>query len=399
MPVYAQNCLNSSTGLIPITDLGSGTYQGYKGGLYFGSNTKPAQQINNLNSANLNIKPLNSFGIADSSTNGKIVLLSIGASNPKTEFQSFQTITDSFSLINPFLKIVNGCQGGKGLQKIIDTTDSYWRNVTNQLNTNGVNAKQVQIVWIEEENTQSNNTSFPGAPLELMTDFKSLFTILIKFYPNLQICYVTARGYAGYVDAASSAGNGLRHPRDYFNGWALKWLIENQITGDASLAFTGPNKKAPVLDWGAYLWTDGKNQRQDGLNWVCPTDLKIDDGLHWSDIGNEKAGREIFKKFYLDEDARKWFLNNKNTVSPQNPTTATVSAYPNPGNTYFHIKTDIIDNFDAYIYNNMGKLIKVERQLKNQDIIKHNLPNGIYYLQLKTKNSTKVEATKFSVLN
>lgn len=47
----------------------------------------------------------------------------------------------------------------------------------------------------------------------------------------------------------------------------------------------------------------------------------------------------------------------------------------------------------------MGKLIKVERQLKNQDIIKHNLPNGIYYLQLKTKNSTKVEATKFSVLN
>ena len=197
VPLYSQDCSKDSTGLIPIIDLEDGFYQGFQGGLYFGSNDKPIQQVNNLNHAISNILPLNTYGLYDDN-NGKIVLLSIGASNPKTEFQSFLNMTDTFSLINPYLTIVNGGQGGKGLQKIIDPNESYWKYVDKQLTSRAVNRFQVQVIWLEEDNTQVTNTSFPSAPQELGTEFKALFKILLQNYPNLQICYLNARGYSGF---------------------------------------------------------------------------------------------------------------------------------------------------------------------------------------------------------
>ncbi|MFM8391924.1 MAG: hypothetical protein ACKN9H_05550, partial [Methylophilaceae bacterium] len=200
---------------------------GFQGGLYFGTNAKPVQQSTNLNYAISYISTLNNQGYNDS-INGKIVLLSIGASNPKTEFESFQNIADTFSLINPFLSIVNGCKGGKSLQQIVDSTDNYWTYVENQLTTNNVSRHQVQIIWLEQENTQSNDTSFPTAPEALMVEFKELFKVLLHFYPNLQICYLTARGYSGYIDNASSVGNGLKQPRDYFISLPTN-LSKNQI--------------------------------------------------------------------------------------------------------------------------------------------------------------------------
>ena len=394
-PLYSQNCSVDSTGLIPIPDLANVTYQGYQGGLYFGTNTKPVHHINNLNNANSKIKPLNSLGVPDSSM-GKIVFLSIGASNPKTEFESFQTITDTFSLLNPYLKIVNGCKGGSGIQKLLDTTDNYWHYVINQLTASAVNRNQVQLIWLEEENTQTSNINFPGAPLALMGEFKKLFNILVQFYPNLQICYLTARGYSGYLDDTSSAGNGLRHPRDYYNGWAMKWLIENQISGDTSLAFTGANRRAPLLDWSAYLWADGKNQRQDGLNWICPVDVKPGDGLHWSPTGNVKAGIAIFQKFYLDAEAGKWFMKKQVTNEDENPETGILLIYPNPSKNYFQIKTTGIEKFDVFIYNNLGQLVMMNHNAGDGDMIYHNLTNGLYYLKIKTGNMV-VKTIKFWV--
>lgn len=385
VPLYSQDCSKDSTGLIPIIDLEQGFYQGFQGGLYFGSNNKPIQQVNNLNHAISNISPLNTSGVQDD-IKGKIVLLSIGASNPKTEFQSFLNITDTFSLINPYLTIVNGGQGGKGLQKIIDPNESYWKYVENQLKTRAVNRFQVQVIWLEEDNTQVNNTSFPSAPLELGAEFKALFKILLQNYPNLQICYLNARGYSGFVDDLSTA-NGLRHPRDYYNGWALKWLIENQIMGDTSLSFMGSNRKSPVLDWSAYLWADGNNPRNDGFFMQCPDDLKPDDGLHWSPSGNDKAGKAIFDRFYTDIEARKWFLK-KGTISVIDETRSTYfEVYPNPMIDFFFVKSNYKQLFDIYIYSAQGQLVKVERDLTNEQIIRPNLQQGLYFLKVKAKSS------------
>lgn len=386
VPFYAQDCSNDSTGLIPIIDLEDGFYQGFQGGLYFGSNDKPIQQVNNLNHAISNILPLNTYGLYDDN-NGKIVLLSIGASNPKTEFQSFLNITDTFSLINPYLTIVNGGQGGKGLQKIIDPNESYWKYVDKQLTSRAVNRFQVQVIWLEEDNTQVTNTSFPSAPQELGTEFKALFKVLLENSPNLQICYLNARGYSGFVDDVSTASSGLRHPRDYYNGWAMKWLIEDQIMGDTTLTFMGTNRKSPVLDWSAYLWSDGNNPRNDGFFMQCPDDLKPDDGLHWSPSGNDKAGNAIFDRFYSDNEARKWFLKNT-TTSVINETGSTYfEVYPNPMNDFFNIKSNFEHVFDIYIYSAQGKLVKVERDLTNEQIIRPNLQQGLYFLKVKAKNS------------
>jgi len=398
VPSYGQNCQNNSTGLAPITDLGAGFYQGYVGGLYFGSNSKPAQHIDNLENAILDIKPLDILGIPEIN-DGKIVLLSVGASNPKIEFQSFQNITDTFKLINPSLEVVNGAQGGKSLPKIIDTTDSYWKYIDSQLSSAGVSAKQVQIIWLEEENTQSNNINFPEAPLELMQEFKALFGVLLQKYPNLKLCYLAARGYSGYIDSASTAGNGLRQPRDYYNGWAMKWLIEDQISDDTSLSFAGSNRKAPLLDWSAYLWTDGNNPREDGLSWLCPTDVKPGDGLHWSPNGNDKAGMAIFRKFYSDIDARKWFLNNNSTsaINTSASVTHSVSVYPNPGANYFHIQTDLKDTYQAFIYDNIGRLVIYESNLPNNATIYHTLRDGIYHLVISSIDHSSYTSTNFIV--
>lgn len=394
--LYTQNCNNDSTGLIPISNLLEGYYNGFQGGLYFGSNTKPAKHSINLNKVISNITPLNNDGISDP-TNGKLVLLSIGASNPKTEFEAFMKIADTLVIINPYLTIVNGCVGGKSLQKIKDSTENYWKSVSKELSINGVNPKQVQIIWLEEDNTQTKNYDFPSAPLELMSEFKELFKTLLHFYPNLQICYLNGRGYSGYVDELSTAGPGLRYPRDYYNGWTLKWLIEDQINGDTTLNYMGVDRKAPLLDWSAYLWTDGNIPRNDGLFWECPTDFKPEDGLHWSPIGNIKAAEKIFERFSTDAEARKWFLDNSKTSVTNNSQNFDFQVFPNPSNNFFQIEIEFVSKLDAYIYNTIGQLVQVDIGIMNNHKVNHNLPNGIYQLLLKNDKNIIIKSTQISV--
>lgn len=390
----AQNCTNDETGLTPIPELGSSLYLGFQGGLYFGSDIKPVQHVDALNGAISKITPLNGLGLPDG--NGSIVLLSIGASNPKTEFESFQTISSSYGMINPYLKLVNGSQGGNGLQKIIDPDDKYWQFVMNQLSAHGLSRHQVQIIWLEQENTQSNTTHFPEAPIELMGQFKELFEILLTYFPNIQICYLTARGYAGYIDPASTAGKGLRQPRDYYHGWAMKWLIEDQINGDSTLTFNGPNRKAPVLDWSAYLWADGSNVRKDGFSWNCPTDVKPNDGLHWSQSGNDKAGHAIFQRFLTDQEARKWFTNSQTTALKDDTPLSDISIFPNPSLTYIHVYASGNERFDLYIYNILGQVVWTEQNMLAGGTINHQLPAGFYHIVIKS-NNTIVNVKKMSV--
>lgn len=79
---------------------------------------------------------------------------------------------------------MNGCKGGSGIQKLLDTTDNYWHYVINQLTASAVNRNQVQLIWLEEENTQTSNINFPGAPLALMGEFKNYLISLFNFIPT-----------------------------------------------------------------------------------------------------------------------------------------------------------------------------------------------------------------------
>ena len=76
-------------GLIPLSDLGTGKYKGEEGGLYAGGkNDPPRAHVDAGVKAAREITPLDADG--KRAPDGKIVLLSIGFSNPSIEFPGFQ---------------------------------------------------------------------------------------------------------------------------------------------------------------------------------------------------------------------------------------------------------------------------------------------------------------------
>jgi len=148
--VLRADCSLTTTGNVPLVDLGPGLYQGFKGGLYpDGSNTRPAAH----NAAGValasQVEPLDASG--NPSANGKIVMISIGMSNATQEFASkgdnaFKPRADSDPSKNPQLIIVDGAQSGQDATKWFDPNAPTWAEVDLRLAAAGVTPAQVQIV-------------------------------------------------------------------------------------------------------------------------------------------------------------------------------------------------------------------------------------------------------------
>src|SRR5579871_5859712 len=139
----------SSVGLIPLTDLVAGRYKGEEGGLYAGGRNEPPQaHVDAGLKLARQITPLDRDG--NRSPDGKIVLLSIGFSNPSIEFPGFQKRVAQDPEINPKLVTVNGCVGSRASAEQADPNSRYWPEVQQRLDAAGVTAKQVQALWIKE---------------------------------------------------------------------------------------------------------------------------------------------------------------------------------------------------------------------------------------------------------
>src|SRR3954470_13407882 len=83
------DCTQTSVGFTPINDLGTGTYNGWTGGLYpNGSNFIPAAHRSAGMTLSYQVQPLDSAGIIDP-VNGKIVWMCIGFSNTTQEASTF----------------------------------------------------------------------------------------------------------------------------------------------------------------------------------------------------------------------------------------------------------------------------------------------------------------------
>ncbi|MBX7153416.1 MAG: T9SS type A sorting domain-containing protein [Bacteriodetes bacterium] len=326
-----RNCENDSTGLIPLVDLQGKQWRGFTGGLYYnGLNTRPADHKNKALQQAAAIKPLDGNGMQ--SATGKIVWIGVGASNPRTEFLRFSNQIDTMGKKNPALKLINTCIGGQGIQKMNVATDNYWKQAEKQLADSGLTNKQVQIAWIETDNTQTADTTFPKAAETLRDEFRTLLQTMRTLYPNLKLCYITARAYSGFVDldAGATVGRGLLHPRDYYNGWSIKMLIEKQMNGDAEYAFEGALATIPFITWGSYHWTDGSKQRNDGFSIQCSTDVG-GDGLHLSEAGEVKMGAQMFAYFTTDETTAPWlYKQNTSSVTEDEHTTLALHITPQP---------------------------------------------------------------------
>src|SRR5438045_6495196 len=119
----------------------------------------------------------------------------------------------------------------------------------------------------------------------------------------MRLPYISSRVYAGYATSPLNP-----EPYAYESGFAVKWLIEKQIKGDASLKFDsakGP-VKSPWLSWGPYFWANGQTARADGLVWTA--DDFGPDGTHPSPLGRRKVAKMLLEFFKTDSTASPWFV-------------------------------------------------------------------------------------------
>jgi hypothetical protein len=291
--------------LKPLTELGSGKYGDFEGGLYpGGSNKRPADHEAAGIALAKTIEPRAADGKPDAA--GKIVLLSIGMSNTSQEFSGFQQVARGERVLNPKLVLVNGAQGGMTAAAIQNPEDGnrgaqFWRTVDERLRQAGVSRQQVQAVWIKQADAGPNQ-GFPKYARTLQAEMQTIAHVLHQRFPNLKLAYLSSRIYAGYARTRLNP-----EPYAYESGFSVKWLIEQQLQGDPALNFD-PNKglvQSPWLSWGPYLWANGTRGRAGGLRYE-ESDL-ANDGTHPSPAGQRKVAEALLEFFKSDSTTKGWF--------------------------------------------------------------------------------------------
>jgi len=309
--------------LKPLSDMSpADDYHGCKGGLYPDArNERPAAHESAGIQLASDIHPLDADGKL--ATDGKIVLLGIGFSNTLQCFKGFIDVAAEAKGLNPHVVLVNGAHGGRSAF-MIESLDNpvgsdYWKSwVPSHLKDAGVTAAQVQAVWLKETDAQlgpgqlkmmgidkydcAMNHPFPDDARMLQAELGQIVRIIHGQFPNAKMVYLSSRSYGGW------AQRGNTEPFSYDTGYAVKWLIEQQIQGSAELNFD-PAKgevKAPWLSWGPYLWANAEERRQDGFANLFD-DYRSNDHLHHSDHGIKKMGMLLLEFFQKDSSTRGWF--------------------------------------------------------------------------------------------
>jgi hypothetical protein len=275
------DCSLTKTGLLPITDMGSRRYRGYRGGLYPRGVNRPSKvYLRRGVTAAKRVRPIN----------GKIVLLSIGMSIASDEFSAFKRSADRDPQKNPSLTVVDGAQDGFDARRV-RTQPVYWDNVDERLAAAGVTPEQVQVVWLKEA-IAGERRRFPRDARALQTDLRAIIKTMRPRYPGLKLVYVSSRTYGGY------AITGLNpEPAAYDSAYAVRGVIQDRIKGKL---------KGPLVFWGPYLWTDGLAGRSDGLSWTC--DDVEEDGTHPSKSGQQKVVNLLTTFFKTDPTAKRWYV-------------------------------------------------------------------------------------------
>ena len=290
-----------STGNIALPDLGTGQYKGEQGGLYpGGTNTIPASHLAAGVKLAKQIRPLDRDG--KPSPYGKIVLVSIGFSNPNMEFPAFQRLVAAEPGINPKLMLVNGCVGGRSSEVIANPDSNYWKEATQLIERAGSTLDQVQVVWLKLV-VPNPSQPFPVEAKLLASHYEATLRNLHHYFPNAKLALLSNRTYGGWTEAGGSP-----EPWAYESGFGVKWAIADQIAGKPDLNFD-PAKgevRAVWAEWGPYLWTDGVKGRKDGMTY--PRSDVGPDGLHPSAAGQQKIGKMLLEFFKTDPATRVWFL-------------------------------------------------------------------------------------------
>lgn len=284
--------VRSSLGLIPLPELKS-DYHGEDGGLYGAGRNDPPESLHQAAvAAAAKVTPLDADG--KPSPQGKVVLLSVGMSNTTQEFSVFVNLAKADPKKNPAVVVVDGAQGGQSADRIASPDAPFWTNIDKRLADNGVNAKQVQSVWLKQA-FPGPREKFPAEARKLEGYLQQDLAVIRARYPNLRLVFLSSRIYAGY------ATTGLNpEPHAYEGAFAVRWVIQSQLRDG------GPPAGAPVLLWGPYLWADGeKGRASDVLVWK-QADFGPD-GTHPGENGRRKVAEQLQKFFHTSPYARGWY--------------------------------------------------------------------------------------------
>jgi hypothetical protein len=322
--ITSVNVPNTSTPIVDLMDLGTGTYQGYEGGLYpNGLNTDPDPHDSDGVAIAQSIEPLNSSGqqVPGGTCSGADpaceILISIGESASQQPFLQFITEANADREKNPNLVIVDGAEGG--------ATASYWAlpgsDFWTQLISYSIpytgfqqgimnpylNSKQVVAAWVSDVNSLTGQgATFPTDAETLQGNYENIANLLLTKFPNIKLMLFSSINYTGYSQGITST---LPEPQGYESAFGAKWAIQDQINGDPNLNYNSANGpvEAPWMGWSFYYWANGLIPRSDGITWSCQ-DLKSD-GLHpagpW---GHEKIAQYLLNWFKTGDVAAPWFL-------------------------------------------------------------------------------------------
>lgn len=349
LPIAAwADCTLTNLNLTPLSDLGTGTYQGIQGGLYpFGLNTTPVSHLASGQAiGRFQVRPLDAAGNIDTNA-GKIVLLSVGMSNVTREWETegaaaFKPRADADPEKNPRVIIVDGAQGGQDATRWTNVNSLTWGVVDARLAAAGVTSNQVQVVWLKQAiaGVAQHGSAFPSHAQALQSMLEMIARNLKVRYPNVKICYVSSRTRAYTIDPATVNPE----PFAYESGFATKWMVEDQLGGTNNLNFDpalGP-VVSPWLAWGPYLWIDGTTPRSDGLQWLC-SDLDVD-FTHPNSNGVLKVSTQLLTFFKTNPTAAPWFLATPPAPDTSPPSVTVFS--PTDGLTFTDATVTVTGNAD-----------------------------------------------------
>src|SRR5439155_3620213 len=282
----------ASVGLKPLTEMtADDRYKGEDGGLYGrGKNTPPEAHAKAAAGELAKIQALDASG--KPAADGRIVFVSISMSNATQEFSAFKRLADADMAKSPKLTIVDCAQGGQAMAEWVPPQGAPWIEAERRLKNQKVTPGQVQVAWIKLAN-KGPRGELAEHGKKLQQDTLVVLHNAKTRFPNLRIVYLSSRIYGGYAQSRLNP-----EPYAYESAFAARWLILDQINGDAALNFDaakGP-VTAPLLLCGPYLWADGTTPRKsDGLFYVRD-DLALD-GTHPSDSGRLKVAKQLLTFF------------------------------------------------------------------------------------------------------
>ena len=315
------DCTLTNVGLVPLNELGLGSYSNNVGGLYpGGANTRPpAHEAAGVAIAQ-SLQPLDAAGSVNTNT-GKIGLLSLGMSNVTQEWATkgtnhFLHIATNDPSLNPRVVIADGAIGGQDAPQWTNYFSANWNTVvTSRLPAAGITTNQIQVVWLKQALAGPlAYGAFPSHARTLQAMEEMILRNAKARFPNLKIAYLSSRTRAYTANPADLNPE----PFAFECGFATRWVIEDQINRTNNLNYdpaSGP-VVAPWLSWGPYLWANGTVPRSDGFVWLC-SDTEASDFTHPSPNGGvAKVAAELLAFFKTDPTATPWFLKKPGTGAP-----------------------------------------------------------------------------------